>query len=83
MHPSLGHQRNFNVLRSPLVSEASILTNAADAAFLVAKIIQVFGLAQVPAVTCKTDSRSLWDHLSTTKTTDDARLRVDVAYGRW
>ena len=50
------------VTKSPLASEASILTDAADAAFLVAKMVQeVFGLAQVPAVTCKTDSRSLWD----------------------
>ena len=68
------------VTKSPLASEASILTDAADAGFLVAKMVQeVFGLDHLPSVTSKTDSRSLWDHLNTTKVTFDARLRVDVA----
>ena len=68
------------VTKSPLASEASILTDAADAGFLVSKMVQeVFGLQKLPSVTSKTDSRSLWDHLNTTKVTQDARLRVDIA----
>lgn len=68
------------VTKSPLASEASILTDAADAGFLASKMVQeLFGLMYVPCVTSKTDSKSLWDHLNTTKVTSDARLRVDVA----
>ena len=68
------------VTKSPLASEASALADAADSGFLVAMIIQeVFGLLEIPKVTCKTDSKSLYEHLHTTKITADPRLRVDIA----
>ena len=68
------------VTKSPLALEASILADAADAGFLVAKMIQeVFVLPKLPAVVSKTDSKSLWDHLNTSKVTSDKRLHVDVA----
>ena len=68
------------VTKSPLASEASILTDAADAAFLVGRMFQeVFRLKEMPEITSHTDSKSLWDHLTTTKVATDARLRVDVA----
>ena len=71
------------VTKSPLASEASILTDAADAAFLVGKMFQeVFRLKEMPEITSLTDSKSLSDHLNTTKVSDDGRLRVDVAYIR-
>ena len=71
------------VTKSPLASEASILTDGADAAFLVGKMFQeVFRLKEIPDITSFTDSKSLWDHLNTTKVSDDGRLRVDVAYIR-
>ena len=68
------------VTKSPLASEASALVEAADTSFLVASIVQeVFGLKEIPAVSCKTDSKSLDDHLHTTNAVQDSRLRVDIA----
>ena len=66
------------VTKSPLASEASILADAAG--FLIAMMLQeIFGLKDIPSVTCNTDNKSLYDHLHTAKVTQDPRMRVDIA----
>ena len=39
----------------------------------------MYGLVKVPVVHCKTDSKSLEEHLQSSKAMQDLRLRVDVA----
>ena len=67
------------ITKSPLASEASAICEGADAAFLVASTMkEVFPMKEVNVV-CKTDSKSLFDNLKTTKVNSDKRLRVDVS----
>ena len=63
-------------MRRPTTCPAEEVREVDD---VVEVVQEVFGLDHLPSVTSKTDSRSLWDHLNTTKVTSDARLRVDVA----
>ena len=68
------------VTKSPLVSKTLALSEAADAAFLMASIWQeVFGLSVLPKVLCRTDNDSLKEALYSSKVVSDRHLRVDIA----
>ena len=68
------------VTKSPLASETLALAEAADAAFLITKMIQeIFQLESPPPVECYTDNASLSETLKTSTAVSDKRLRVDVA----
>ena len=68
------------VTRSPLASETLALADTADAAYLVAKMVQdIFHLKNPPDIGCFTDNASLCTTLKTTKTISDKRPRVDIA----
>ena len=68
------------VTKSPLASETLALAEAADAAYLVAKMVQeIFQLTNTPDIECFTDNASLSETLKTSTTVSDKRLRVDIA----
>ena len=68
------------ITKSPLATEVSAVADAADNGFLVASMIkEIFCLNKLPKIELMTDSKSLKDHLMTTKVISDARLRVDIA----
>ena len=68
------------VTKSPLASEVSAVADAADNGFLVASIVkELYALKDYPAIELRTDSKSLKEHLDTTKIIQDPRLRVDTA----
>ena len=68
------------VTKSPLASETLALAEAADAAFLVSKMLQeVFQLETAPEIECLTDNASLTATIKTSTTVTDKRLRVDIA----
>ena len=73
-------KKQSRVTKSPLASETLALADLADAGYLVANIVQeIFGIRNRPNVICRTDSRSLTQHLETSHVIADSRLRVDVA----
>ena len=54
--------------KSPIASETMSLAEAADAGHFVALMVkQIFGLKAAPKVFCKTDNKSLAEHLKTSK----------------
>ena len=56
------------------------MADAADHGFLVASIVkEMYALKGHPPIELRTDSKSLKDHLGTTKIIQDPRLRVDTA----
>ena len=66
--------------KSPLASETLALGEGADAGFLLAEMVkEVFGLNIRPQINCITDSKSLVQHLHTSKVSSDRRLRVDMS----
>ena len=68
------------VTKSPLASEVSAISDAADSGFLVASIVkEIYKLESLPKIELRTDSKSLKEHLGTTKVIQDPRLRVDTA----
>ena len=68
------------VTKSPLASETLALSEGADAAFLVAASVQeIHQLSKRPDIECYTDNKSLYQHLNTTRITQDMRLRVDIS----
>ena len=68
------------VTKSSIASETMSLAEAADAGHFVALMVkQIFGLKAAPKVFCKTDNKSLAEHLKTSKVIQDLRLRVDLA----
>ena len=68
------------VTKSPLASECLALSEAADAGFLIAVLLQeVFQLAKIPTVNVKTDNNSLVDTLHSDNLVSDKRLRVDIS----
>ena len=67
------------VTKSPLASETLALSEAADAAFLLSKILQeVFNTSTFPMIECFTDNASLTETLHTSNIVSDRRLRVDI-----
>ena len=68
------------VTKSPIASECLSLSEAADAGFLIAVLLQeVFQLQKIPTVNVKTDNFSLVDTLNSDNLVKDRRLRVDIA----
>ena len=61
-------------------SETMALAQSADAGHFVALMTnEIFGLKTVPRVFCKTNDKSLEEHLKGSKVIQDLRLRVDIA----
>ena len=72
-------KRISRVTKSPFASETLAQAESADCGVLVAKMVEeIFGLSSVQ-VECKTDSKSLMDHIKTSHVVQDSRLRVDIA----
>ena len=68
------------VTKSPLASEALALSEAADAALLVATMIkEIFRLGVIPHIQCYCDNKSLINNLVSSRIVSDRRLRVDIA----
>ena len=68
------------VTKSPMASETMALVESADAGHFIALMTkEIFGLKTAPTVFCKTDSKSLEEHLKSSKVIQDLRLRVDIA----
>ena len=67
------------ITKSPLASEASGVCEGADAAYLIAATLKEVYPSKKVRVVCKTDSKSLFDTLKTTKVNADKRLRVDIS----
>ena len=68
------------VTKSPLASEVSAVADAADSGYLIAEMTkEIFNLKKRPKIIVFTDSKSLQQHLQSTRTIQDARLRVDIA----
>ena len=68
------------VTRSPLATEVSAVADGADLGHLVASMTkEVFHLKNMPRIQMRTDSKSLRDHMETTRVIKDPRLRVDTA----
>ena len=56
------------------------LAESADAGHFVALMIkEIFGLKAAPRAFCKTDNKSLEEHLKSSKVIQNLRLRVDIA----
>ena len=67
------------VTKSPLASETAAMADAADAGWLAANMLkEIFCLTHLPKIICYSDSKSLKDHLNSTKVIQDPRLRVDA-----
>ena len=67
------------VTKSPMASETMTLAQSADAGHFVALMTkEIFGLKTAPRVFCKTDNKSLEEHLKISKVIQDLRLRVDI-----
>ena len=68
------------VTKSPFAAEVMAQADAADTALLVANMVKEFIPVdtKVP-VECRTDSRSICDHLKTCHIIEDSRVRIDVA----
>ena len=67
------------VTKSPFASETLAQAESADGGVLVAKMVEdIFNVSPVK-VECRTDSKSLIDHLGSTHVIQDSRLRVDIA----
>ena len=67
------------VTKSPFAAETMAQAEAADAGVLVAKMAEEVFRIPLPTVECRTDSKSLVDHLGTSHVIQDSRLRVDIA----
>ena len=68
------------VTKSPLASETSAASEAADAGLFIASMIaDIFRKTKLPTVHCFTDNKSLVDSAMNTKMPTDRKLRVDVA----
>ena len=68
------------VTKSPLATEVSAVADGSDLGHLVASMTkEVFHLKQMPRIQMRTDSKSLRDHMETTRVIKDPRLRVDTA----
>ena len=73
-------KRLHRVTKSPLASETLSLGDGADAGYLIASMIrEVFKLSSMPPINVITDSKSLIQHLHTTKKAVDRRLRCDIS----
>ena len=69
-----------SVTESPMRSETMVLAQSADAGHFVTSMTkEIFGLKMVPRVFCKTNDKSLEEHLKSSKVIQDLRLRVDIA----
>ena len=67
------------ITKSPIASEASALADAADVGWLTANMLkEIFNLCKLPPITCFSDSKSLKEHLNSTRVIQDPRLRVDT-----
>ena len=65
------------VTKSPMASETMALAQSADAGHFVALMTkEIFGLKTAPRVFCKTDNKSLEEHLKSSKVIQDLKLRV-------
>ena len=68
------------VTKSPLASEVSAVADSADSGHLVASMIrELFNLEKTPKIIVLTDSKSLQQHMESTRIIQDPRLRVDIA----
>ena len=68
------------VTKSPLATEVSAAADAADHGHLVASMVkELYNTDKLPKIELFTDSKSLKEHLETSKVISDPRLRVDVA----
>jgi hypothetical protein len=67
------------VTKSPFAAETMAQAEAADAGVLIAKMIEEVFKSATIQVECRTDSKSLIDHLQTSHVIQDSRLRVDIA----
>ena len=68
------------VPKSPLAAETMMIAETADAGFCMATMIkEVFALKTLPTVRVMTDSKSLIDHLESSRVISDTRMRVDIA----
>ena len=68
------------VTKSPLATEVSAVADAADHGHLVASMLkELYCLDKLPIIELYTDSKSLKEHLETTRVISDPRLRVDIA----
>ena len=73
-------KRLDRVTKSPLATEVSAAADAADQAYLVASMVkEIFCIDRLPTIELLTDSKSLKDHLESTRVISDSRLRVDIA----
>ena len=67
------------VTKSPLATEISAVSEAADYAYLVAQMCkEVFCLDALPLIELYTDSKSLQDNLESTKSVADPSQRVHI-----
>ena len=66
--------------KSPLATEVSAAADATDHGHLVAPMVEeLYCLEKLPCIELFTDSKSLKDHLESTRVITDPRLRVDIA----
>ena len=67
------------VTKSPFASETLAQAESADSGVLIAKMTEEIFNVQTVHVECRTDSKSLIDHLKSSHVIQDSRLRVDIA----
>ena len=68
------------VVPSTLAAESLAMMTAVETAYYYKEIIErIFGLKDALKIVCFSDSRSLVDHLGSTKKALDHRLRIDIA----
>ena len=74
-------KKTSRVPKSPFAAETMMQAEAADTGALIARMAEeIFALpAASVKVECRTDSKSLIDHLVTSHIISDSRLRVDIA----
>ena len=66
------------ITRSPLASEASAVSDGADAAYLIrSQLLELFPTSEIN-ILCNTDSESLVETVKTTRVHNDKRLVVDI-----
>ena len=68
------------VVPSTLAAESLAMLTAVETAYYYKKIIEkIFGLENELKIVCYSDSKSLVEHLASTKKANDFRLRIDIA----
>ena len=67
------------VPKSPFAAETLVQAEGGDSGVLVAMMTKEIFNVETVKVECITDSKSLVDHLESTRVVDDSRIRVDIA----